>query len=478
MGKMEATTRDAYNLFHEGTLMLSRMEHNGIRIDLDQLERSTEEVKGKIQTLQDRMISDEVYPIWKGKFGNKTNLGSRQQLAEVLFDEMGYQSLGRTARGRQRTDEKALERIDLPFVKDFLAVESHKKSLGTYLEGMKRELVGDMLHCSFDLNTAVTYRSSSKHINFQNLPVRDPEQAALIRPNFIPYYDYFAEVDFSTIEVRVGKCYHNDPVMDGYLRDKSKDMHRDTAMGLYLIDHWEDVPEKARKAVRYQGKNGYVFPVFYGSVYFQCAPNLWEAADKLIGPGGVPMKEHLRNKGITKLGMCDSKNKEPRPGTYEELVKKFEEDFWGRRFKVYAEWKKSWYKEYLQRGWFQNFTGFRFSGLMKYNDSVNYPIQSCAFHCLLWSLIRLQKWLDREKYKTRILGQIHDSVLLDIPERELDRVLNRCVEIMTEDLPRAWKWVNAPLEVEVEVPPRGESWHKKEKWICKNGYWSPEKKAA
>lgn len=331
----------------------------------------------------------------------------------------------------------------------------------------------------------ICVHNSSSDPNFQNIPVRDPEHGKLIRSAFIPRKgNHLVECDFKGIEVSVGCCYHEDPVMIEYVKDKTKDMHRDMAAQIYKVK-----PSEVSKDMRYAGKNGFVFPEFYGSYFAQCAPRLWEVISqfKLRLPDGTPLKKHLKRKGIKELGSVEGISGYPTrgriatpPGTFMEHLRQIEEDFWGRRFKVYADWKRSWYEQYLRDGYFLTHTGFKCvfgkGGLLSKNDATNYPIQGSAFHCLLWTIIRLQKWIKKNRMKTLLVGQIHDSVEADVPPDELKDYLGKVKEIVTVDLPKTWPWIIVPLEIEAEVCDRDASWFYKKAWVDKYGRWGPEEK--
>ena len=234
-------------------------------------------------------------------------------------------------------------------------------------------------------------------------------------------------------------------------------MHRDMAMEIYLLD-----VDQVTKETRFYAKNGFVFPEFYGSFYVQCAPNLWDAIGQagLKTVDGVPLNEHLEEQGIVELGACDRKQS-PEVGTFESHVQEVETDFWGRRFRVYTQWKKRWFDRYQREGGFDLLTGFRINGVYKRNDVINYPIQGSAFHCLLWSLIRLQRWLVKRKTRSVIVGQIHDSIVADVHKSELGDFLVEAKRIMTEDIRTVWPWIIVPLTVEAEVSETN-WWEKKE----------------
>ncbi len=107
---------------------------------------------------------------------------------------------------------------------------------------------------------------------------------------------------------------------------------------------------------------------------------------------------------------------------FTEHIKKIEDDFWNRRFKVYSRWKDKWWGSYQKNGYVSMYTGFRCSGIMRKNECINIPIQGSAFHCLLWSFIQVDKISREQNWKSRLIGQIHDAMVLDVHPDELDMV--------------------------------------------------------
>lgn len=492
MLKVKANRQEAYRLLHRGSLALSKVEGNGIRVDRKYLDRTMADLDRKITEGERELKESKVWKRWRRAFGEKAKLTSREQLGAVFFDsKVGgrYEVRERTETGRPKTDESAFEWVDHPFPKAYFRVEKMRKAKNTYLANLRRETTpAGFFHPTFNLHTARTFRSSSgadkeeatgsRDVNFQNLPVRNPEMAEWIRRSFVPRKGRrLGEVDFSGIEVKVAYCYHQDPTMRKYLLDPKSDMHRDMAAECYMLSAGQ-----VDKMMRYCAKNMFVFPQFYGSAYFKCAKQLWEAVDlhKLsLPPGteekggdqtGISLRDHLLGKGIKELGPCDPRES-PRPGTFEHHLKTVEKRFWKERFPVYDRWRREWYDAYLREGGFNMFTGFRVSGPFARNDVINYPVQGAAFHCLLWCLTELQDWLDGNGMESLIVGQIHDSLVLDLVPAETDEVLSKAREIMTVLLPRRWKWITTPLEVEAEVCPVGESWFTKKAHVEKGGVW-------
>lgn len=466
---MRPNTHRGYQLLHDGAIALARVEGTGMRVDVKRLDQSIKNTKDMIRQCETKLMEDDVWRIWQRRFGTKANLYSHEQLGDVLYGDMQYPVYEWTGdeegEGRPSTDVSALEKIDLPFVRDFIKLSQLDKAHGTYLARIKRQLVGDRFHPNFDLHTVQTYRSSS---DFQNIPVRDPFVSELLRTNFIASDGHvLVENDYAGIEVKVAACYHKDPVMIEYIKDLTKDMHRDMAAQIYKVP--ADWVKQHGKQHRYGAKNKFVFPQFYGDYFKPCARNLWEWAEraKLKAPGDISLIEHLRKQGIDRLGKCDPKDdRDPPKGTFERHLKDVEDDFWNNRFRVYGQWKKDWYQDYLHEGGFDTLTGFRIEGNMRRNQVVNWPVQGSAFHCLLWSLIRLNKELIKRKMKSRVICQIHDSIVGDVAISELKEYLDLVRWVMTEEIRKDFRWLIVPLDIENEIcPPSGTWFHKSEvKW--------------
>lgn len=466
---MKAATHEAYKLLHQGSLVLSHIEANGMRVDTEYLDLAIAKTEKRITRLRAELKEDKVYSIWQKRFGRKTNFGSREQLGTVLFGEMGLEggelTSGSTAKkARYKVDEKILAEIDLPFVKNYLRLAKFEKLKSTYLEGLKREVVDGYAHPVFNAHLVRTYRLSGDSPNFQNLPVRDEEMAGLIRRCFIASEGHVVvEIDFKGIEVSVAACRTKDPMLIKYTSDPSADMHRDSAVGLYMLDEAEVLANpKHYKDARYCAKNMFVFPEFYGSYYPQCAKPLWEVIGKkkFTTVDGTGFKEHLASKGVKSLGACDPQYP-PKKGTFERHVKDFEDDFWNRRFKVYRDWKKATWEKYKSRGYVETLTGFILQGVYEKNQILNGDISGSASHCELWLLIQLDRWLVKNNMKSKIVGTIHDSTIMDVHQSELRDVYTKIMRIVTHDLPKHWDWIIVPMRVEIEEAPLGGSWFDK-----------------
>ena len=456
----------ARQLMMEGNRALAVVERNGMRVDVPRLEKTMKKLKKDIKRRGEELKESEVYEIWRRRFGKKTNLSSGPQLAAVLYEEMGFepteytektQHLKDKSKRKPKTDAKALRQIDHPFPKQIVALESMKKTMATYLVGIHRELVGDILRPSFDLNLTRTYRGSSSKPNGQNFPNRDLVLKELVRSCFIPRKGHaIVEIDISGAEVRVAACYNKDPRLMQYILDPSKDMHRDMAAECYKIK-----TSQVTKAMRHVGKNSFVFPQFYGSFYVECAKNMWLAISQDgLEIDGASMKEHLKSQGINRLGDTGY-GAEVEGDSFISHIKEVEAAFWNERFVRYRTWKEEWWEAYLETGSFGTLTGFQVKGDYKKLEVCNYPIQGSAFHCLLWSLSRLVlHYLPKYGMKTKVMGQIHDSILADVPLDELDDFLEIVANVMLVELDKQMDWLVIPFEIDASVS--RESWFKSE----------------
>ncbi len=444
---MKLTLEDANVLMHEGAIALAQVEANGMRVDVPRLERTIGKVERRIKELEGRLREDDVFKTWRKIFGQKTNLGSGPQLGRILFGELGYKSKSPTRTGKPQVDQAALEQIDLPFVKQYVQIEKLKKLRGTYLKGLLREVEDGFAHAVFNLHLVTTYRSSASDPNSQNIPVRDKQTSKLIRSCFIPRDGHvLVEIDYKGVEVGVVACYNKDPVLIKYIEDPTKDLHRDMAAKCYMLPK-----SQVTKDARFYAKNQFVFPEFYGDYYIDCARNLWDAirSGKLKTEDGLGLKEHLESEGIDRLGKCNPKQR-PEKGTFEYHVHQTEKDFW-KLFAVYAKWKDRWWRDYQRTGGFTTLTGFRIEGLYRRNQVINCPVQGTAFHCLLWSLIRLVRIMKKKKMRSKIVAEVHDSMVADVHKDELDDFIEMAKRTMTEDIRKAWAWLIVPLAVDVEV---------------------------
>jgi DNA polymerase I-like protein with 3'-5' exonuclease and polymerase domains len=448
---------DGYKLLQQGAEALTLVEEQGICIDLEYCKEKLEWLDHKLQQSELRLRRSELGQAWLSRYGDAWKHGSPQQLQHILYVDMRVKPFKQSDGGGDSTDAESLRQTGVDGINHLLQMRRYKKAKDV-LSGLVRYSINGKIHPSFMLHTVQTYRSSSAEPNLQNVPVRDKEIMDICRRAFVPSPgNILVEIDFSGIEVGIATTYHKDPVMIKYLQDDSSDMHADMAGDIFQLPKFNE-PLKSLEggySLRQASKNGFVFPEFYGDFFVPCAFNIactwcklpqqgiWKPSDGIVF-NGKTMGEHLISKDIDSLDAFTSH------------MEKVEKHFWGVRFKVYNDWRKSWYARYQKRGEFEMKTGFKVSGVLSKNQVINYPVQGSAFHCLLWSLIQLVKSM--KGWKSKVIGEIHDSALIDVHPDEFVDLIGLAQMICTVDLPREWKWITVPMRVEVAASEVGGNW--------------------
>jgi len=455
-------TQQAYSLLHSGTLALARAERQGIRVDLEYTAKKKIHLTKNIERLERNFMETKFYKHWCHTVKNhRPNIHSDSQLGSFLYGVKKLEPTKQTASGKGSTDEEALTSLNIPELNTLLRIKKLKKLRDTYLSAFEREQVNGYLHPFFNLNIARTYRSSSDKPNFQNIPKRDKESMKITRDALFPRPGHqLLAFDFSGLEVCIAATYHNDPTMIKYITDPTSDMHGDMAAQIFMIDDF-DRNREDHGTLRQAAKNGFVFPEFYGDYFKNCSDALactwgelphgsWKAGQG-IALGDETLSDHMRANGIKSFD------------AFTEHIKAIEKDFWENRFPVYAKWKERWWKTYQKYGYISMHTGFTCSGVMGKNDVTNYPVQGAAFHCLLWSFIQADRIMIRDKWDTKIIGQIHDEIVLDAHPDEIEMVCKTIKKITCIDLPKEWKWINVPLNIDAEICDVDSSWSNKKK---------------
>jgi hypothetical protein len=229
---------------------------------------------------------------------------------------------------------------------------------------------------------------------------------------------------------------------------EKNNMHTDMAIQIYMLDEFHK--EGSEKILRSGAKNGFVFPQFYGDYYLNNAVSLatW---GKLPTQGQFNEKQGLELITGKTLGQHLIQKDIHDFDDFVEHIKQVEDDFWNNRFKEYGKWKKNNVKEYYKNGYLKTLTGFVCSGFLSRNDINNYPIQGSAFHCNLYTFIKLNKEIKKRKLKSKLIGQIHDSIIIDACTKEVTLLMDLLKNIACVQLRKEWKWINVPLEIEANV---------------------------
>ena len=412
--------------------------------------KHTEETRKKISIANSGRISSEETKLKISKTLREKGVWNRGKKGVQTHSEQTKEKISKTLKGRKRsegTKRRLSESLKRAYKEGRINTEEKvkkmirtRKTRGGYIawnKGIPRSE-----------ETKVKIRGSLKK-------TRESKKLYNHKVESIEFYG-FEDVYNITVEkihnyavgagVIIKNCYHRDPTMLIYLNDPTTDMHRDMAMDCYLISD----PKQVTKNTRYCSKNMFVFPEFYGDYFKNCAMSLWDAIIKmkLTLTDGTPLKDHLKSNGIKSYEK------------FEKHIQDVEDRFWNERFPVYKKWKENWIKAYERRGYFDTLTGFRCSGVMGKNDVINYPVQGVAFHCLLWSITQLQRWVKEQKLASKIIGQIHDEITKDLHADEFMDVLRKEKQIMCEDIREEWEWLKiVPLDIEASFADVDRPWN-------------------
>jgi DNA polymerase-1 len=424
-----------YNFLMESAINLCKAQENGIRVDTDGVANSKEKLTQELDKLERQIQKLAVKSGWeKGKLFRPS---AAADISRLLFDIKGYESIKETPVGGQSTDKEVLEKINDPIISPLLEWKKLQKLRDTYINGLVVEVVNGLMRPFFNLYTVVTYRSSSNNFNFQNIPKRDNYSNKIIRELLYPHYGQkLNEYDYKGIEVAVAACYCKDKNLIKYVSDPTTDMHRDTGIELFM---YEDNTEDFQKDDRQLAKNKFVFPQFYGSYFELDAPPLWEKCTP-------EAKENLKKHGIRNL-----KN-------FTEHVREIENSFWNDRFSGYAQWKKDTYKFYLKHGYLDSLTGFRYYGPMRKNEALNICIQGSAHHVLLRTFNKLTNIIEEKKLKSKLIGQIHDSMIPSIEPDEESYIDKMIWYYGTQEIYDEFKWIIVPIQIEKSSSPIDRPW--------------------
>lgn len=438
----------ANDFFRDGLIVFANAQQVGICADKEYYLEQEKILDDKIKKLEIKLLSGKEARLFKKKTGNKLKIAkdlSVKDLRILLFDLLGLKVEKKTAKaGLASVDHDVLSEIKISFTKRLLQRRKLFKIRNTYLAQFTREITNGKIQPFFDLHTVATYRSSSSRPNIQNIPTRDEEAKKICRCGIMPSPgNKLVCIDYGSQEVRIAACYTKDPVLMDYINDPETDMHRDQAKELFLLNS-----KQVTKDIRFYAKNQFIFPEFYGSWYKACAKNLWDCCIDLKTEDDIGVKRHLKNEGIKNYM------------SFENHVKKTEAAFW-EKFSVYAEWKEKIIDFYHKKGFVEMFFGHRRDGYLTNNMILNSAIQGTAFHCLLWSFIQLDKEFEKRKYKTKLIGQIHDEIILDLIPEEEEEVLELTKYIMVDKIQKKFDWLIVPLTVEIEKTEIDQAWYYK-----------------
>ena len=406
--------RGQWELYEELELplvpVLAEMEAAGVAIDADVLRDISASLAGEID-IAERAVYEHA--------GREFNIGSPQQLSDILFKELGLPPTRRMKQGHS-TDQRALEglREAHPIVEAIFAWRQLTKLKSTYLDALPGAVSPDdgRIHTDFQQNVAATGRLSSVNPNLQNIPVRT-EQGRDIRRAFVAEgHDdaLYVAADYSQIELRVLAHLAEDRgLIDAFLADA--DIHQSTAASVYGV-----APDAVTRQMRDTAKM-----VNFGIAYGMGAFGLSERTGLTREEAGAFIDAYYANFPGIKAWQ------EAVLGSTRE--RGYAETLFGRR-------------RYLPAIHSQNFQ----ARAAAEREAVNMPVQGTAADIIKVAMIRIAAAVRERGLRSRMILQVHDELIFEGPADEADEVASLLAGIMPASLELA-----VPLKVDLK---RGRTW--------------------
>lgn len=387
--------------------VLASMEYEGVTVDVQVLQAMSDELRGESERVQ-----TEIFTI----AGEQFNIGSPKQLGEILFEKMKLlEKPKKTKTGQYATGEDVLMGLSLhhEIAQKILDYREYEKLRSTYVDALPRMISkrDGRIHTDYRQAWAVTGRLSSNNPNLQNIPIRT-EKGRAIRKAFVARNDefLFMSADYSQIELRIAASFAKDATMIEAFRT-GRDIHTTTAAKVFKVPVDQVDPNMRRKAKEVN------FGILYGSTAFGLAQNLGisrsEAAEII--------NAYFQEFPSIKRYMDDAINK-ARELHYVETIL-------GRR-------------RYLRDINSRNITTRGFAE----RNAINAPIQGSAADIIKIAMINIQRWMEKEKMRSRMIMQVHDELVFDVHKDEVDLMKENVIHLMKNAVS-----LEVPMEVEAGI---------------------------
>ena len=379
-----------YQLEMQVSDVLTTIERNGVKIDVQALATQSHELGQQMLELEQK--AHELA-------GQPFNLNSPKQLGEILFQRMELPVVRKTASGAPSTDEDVLTKLarDYPLPQVLLDYRSLAKLKSTYTDKLPRMVDprSGRVHTRYSQAAVITGRLASSDPNLQNIPVRTPE-GRRVRSAFVPERGRLASADYSQVELRVMAHLSGDENLQSAFA-RGEDIHAATASEVFGVALAEVSAEQRRAAKAIN------FGLIYGMGEFGLASNLGitrDAARSYID------RYFNRYPGVAHY-MEQTKLKAREQG-YVETV-------FGRRL---------WLPD------IRGAKGPRLAGAER--AAINAPVQGTAADLIKFAMVAVQRWIDDEKLETQIIMQVHDELVLEVPDDEVELVRERLPGLMCD----------------------------------------------
>jgi DNA polymerase-1 len=393
--------------------VLLTMERNGVLIDTQLLSKQGHELGQKMMDLERK-----AHELAGGPF----NLGSPKQLCDVLFTRLQLRTIKKTPSGAPSVDEEVLEKLaeDHPICAALLEHRGVAKLKSTYTDKLPRMVhqKTGRVHTNYAQAVAVTGRLSSTDPNLQNIPVRTAEGRRIREAFIAPQGSVIVSADYSQIELRIMAHLSGDKsLVDAFSR--GEDVHRHTASEVFDTAADEVSSEQRRYAKVIN------FGLIYGMSAFGLAQNL---QIERSAAASYMDKYFQRYPGVARY--METTRQEARERGYVETV-------FGRRL-----WLPDIRSSNMQRR----------QGAER--QAINAPMQGTAADLIKLAMIAVQGWIEQEKLATKLVMQVHDELVLEVPQRELE-----IVKPSVEQLMMSVAQLDVPLVVDAGVGANWEEAH-------------------
>jgi len=385
-GRLDAVYRD---IELPARQVLYIMERNGVLIDSAKLAGQSRELGEKILAIETQAYAAAGQPF---------NLNSPKQIQEILFDKLGLPVKKKTPSGTPSTDEEVLQELalDYPLPKILLEHRGIAKLKSTYTDKLPQmvDRKTGRVHTSYSQAVAVTGRLASSDPNLQNIPVRTPEGRRIREAFIAPTGSRIVSADYSQIELRIMAHLSGDA---GLLRAfaNGEDIHRATAAEVFGT-----APDAVSNEQRRYAK-----VINFGLIYGMSAFGL--ASQLNIERGAAQQYIDLyfaRYPGVKNY--MDSTREQARRQGFVETV-------FGRRL---------WLPE------INGANGMRRQGAER--AAINAPMQGTAADLIKLAMVAVQDWIEKEKLHTLLIMQVHDELVLEVPQAELHHVKEKLRDLM------------------------------------------------
>jgi DNA polymerase-1 len=370
--------------------VLARMEQRGVLIDADILGAQSREMATQMAELEERACAAAGQPF---------NLGSPKQLQQILFEKLELPVIRKTPKGQPSTAEDVLQELsaDYELPKLILEHRSLAKLKSTYADRLPGDInpASGRVHTSYHQAVAATGRLSSSNPNLQNIPIRT-ELGRRIRKAFVaPPGQLILACDYSQIELRIMAHFSRDPGLLKAFQD-GVDVHRATA-GEVFETPYEAVSAEQRRAAK---------AINFGLMYGMSAFGLARQLDIDRGQAQQYMDTYFdRYPGVHRF-MEDTRQLAREQG--------FVETLFGRRL----------YLPDIGAGNLQRRQAAE-------RAAINAPMQGTAADIIKRAMIAVDRWLQEQHRDTHLIMQVHDELVLEVPEDSLDRVAEGIGRLMS-----------------------------------------------